>query len=256
MTERRFAGKVALVTGAGSGIGAGTSEAFAREGAKVVCANRTLATAETVAAAITAAGGTAVAFQCNVAKAPEVEAAVAFAEERFGRLDILVNNAGVGGMGHRLVDTTEKEFDRMFAVNVRGAWLGMKYGIPAILRAGGGCIVNVASKDGLVALANNGPYAGSKHALLGLTKAAALEHAREGVRINAICPAGVKTRMLQGLIDRYSAEEWQARIDEKYPSGRIATVEEVAETILFLCSDAARNIHGIALPIDGAFTAQ
>jgi NAD(P)-dependent dehydrogenase (short-subunit alcohol dehydrogenase family) len=256
MTAGRFAGKVALVTGAGSGIGAGTAVAFAREGAKVVCANRTLATAEAVVAEIKGTGGAAVAVQCNVTKAPEVEAAVALAEQTWGRLDILVNNAGVGSLGSRLIDTPEKEFDRVMAVNIRGAWLGMKYGIPAILRAGGGCVVNVGSKDGLVGQANNGPYSASKHALMGLTKSASLEHAREGVRINAICPAGVATRMLQGMIDRYTPEEWQERINEKYPSGRIATVEEVAETIMFLCSDAARNIHGVGLPIDGAFSAQ
>jgi NAD(P)-dependent dehydrogenase (short-subunit alcohol dehydrogenase family) len=252
----RFQGKVALVTGAGNGIGAGTAEAFAREGAKVVCSNRTMESVTAVVAGIVAAGGDAAAVQCNVAKAPEVEAAVDFTEKRYGRLDILVNNAGIGSMGKRLIDTSEKDFDRIFAVNARGAWLGMKYGIPAIIRAGGGCVVNVASKDGLAGLALNGAYGGSKHAAVGLTKVASLEHAKDGVRINAVCPAGVKTRMVQGMIDQYTPEEWDARLAEKYPSGRIATVEEVAETILFLCSPAAANIHGIALPIDGGFLAQ
>jgi NAD(P)-dependent dehydrogenase (short-subunit alcohol dehydrogenase family) len=185
----------------------------------------------------------------DVSRTDDVKALVHATIEKFGRLDILINNAGVSGNGKFLCDVDESEFDQILAVNARGTFLGMKYAIPEMLRGGGGCIVNVGSKGGLA-------YIGSKHAVVGMTKAAAVEYAGQGIRVNAVCPAAHDSAMVRKFASSFTPEAWDARVKAVYPVGRTGQVEDVSAMILFLCSAGALNIHGVAMPIDGGFTAQ
>lgn len=254
----RFVGKVAIVTGAGSGIGQAAALAFAAEGACVLAVDLDMDAAEKTAGAISEAGGRAKAFRCDVGNAADVCAMVNEAGAEFGRLDILFNNAGINGPQKTLLtDLDEEDFDRVMRVNLKGTWLGLKYAIPAMIRNGGGCIVNVASNMGLVSQRYLAPYAASKHGVIGLTKTAAIEFGQQGVRVNAICPGAIETPMITSYIATYDADAWRQRMQKSYPAtGRMGRPEEVAATVLFLCSDAASNIHGVSLPIDGGFTAQ
>ncbi len=235
--------KVALVTGGGAGIGRATALAFAREGAKVVVGNRNIDRGKETIEQIQQAGGDALFLQTDVTQADQVEALVDHAVSHFGRLDVAFNNAGIEGEMVPLADQTEDNYLRVMDTNVKGTWLSMKYEIAQMLRQDGGAIVNNASVLGSVGIAGGAIYVASKHAVLGMTKSAALDYAKQGVRINAVSPGAIQTAM----IDR------MARL---HPSGRIGRPEEVAEAVLWLASDAASFVVGTELLIDGGFTAQ
>jgi NAD(P)-dependent dehydrogenase (short-subunit alcohol dehydrogenase family) len=256
MTERTFADKTVIVTGAGKGLGRAIALAFAAQGARVVATGRTLEPLESLADEMRALGGNPLLLTGDVASADDWKSHVAVVLERCGRIDALVNNAGIMGSAAALVKIDQDEFDQVYATNVRGTWLGMKHCIPPMLAAGGGTIVNLSSIHGLHGNAGQAAYSASKHAVIGLTKTAAIEYAKKGIRVNAVCPAAHETDMYFDFRKRFTDEQWQARIDAKYPRGQVGKPEEVAAVVLFLCSPGASNLHGLALPIDGGFAAQ
>jgi NAD(P)-dependent dehydrogenase (short-subunit alcohol dehydrogenase family) len=249
--SHRFADRVALVTGGTRGVGLAVARQLADEGAQVVVVGRN---PDHGAAASEAMPGTRY-VAADVRLAADCDHAVAEATERFGRLDVLVNNAGVIYRNRTVDRLTEAEWDETFDVNVKGAFLMTRAALPA-LRLSRGTIVNVASYVGLVGFAGAAAYAASKAALVNLTRSLALDHAREGIRVNAVCPGSVDTDMIHAawnaFPDRAAARK---RWEEKHPLGRIATPDEVAMAVLFLASDEARFITGVALPVDGGITA-
>ena len=247
-----FTGKVAIVTGAASGIGTAIARQLAQGGAKVVVADLALARAETVAQEITAAGGTAAAFEINVADAIEVSAMVDFAVKRFGGLHLAVNNAGIGGPAAPVADYPLEGWHQVLNVNLNGAFYGLKYEIPAIIASGGGAIVNMASILGSVGFANSSAYVTAKHGLVGLTKTAALEYAKHGVRINSIGPGFIDTPLLSKNLDPATL----AGIAGLHPVGRLGTPDEVAALTCFLLSAEASFITGSYHLVDGGYTAQ
>lgn len=252
---KEFEGKVALVTGGGSGIGRATALAFAREGAQIVIGNRNVQRGEETVSLIRDAGGTASFKRTDVLVAAEVKALVDHAMTTYGRLDVAFNNAGIEGeVKPTLVDQTEANFDAVMGVNVKGVWLSMKYEIPKMLDQGGGAIVNCSSVAGVIAFPGIGIYAASKHAVIGLTKTAALEYSAQGIRINAVNPAVIDTEMVDRLADGMNMKKDD--LTTFHPIGRIGRVEEVAEAVLWLCSDKASFVTGHSLLIDGGFTAR
>jgi NAD(P)-dependent dehydrogenase (short-subunit alcohol dehydrogenase family) len=248
------AGKVALVTGASSGIGRATALAFAREGAKVVVADVTVEGGEETVAQVKKAGGEAIFIKTDVSKAVEVEALVAKAVATYGRLDCAHNNAGIAGNAKTVVDDTEDNWDRILAINLKGVWLCMKYEIAHMLKQGGGAIVNTASGAGLIGVRRGGAYVASKHGVVGLTKTAALEYAKAGIRVNCVCPGPIDTPMLQGIGG--SNQVVIERMVAAQPGGRLGKPAEIAEAAVWLCSDAASFITGLPMPVDGGYTAQ
>ena len=241
----RLDGKVAVITGAGSGIGAAMAELFCGEGARVVLADvsgNERAVAERL-------GGAAVAVHTDVTRSDDIQAMLGTATSLFGRVDILCNNAGIEGDVVRTADCTEENFDRIWAVNGRAVFLGMRYGIPLLLEGGGGSIVNTASIAGLVAFPRMGAYCAAKGAVLMMTKTAAAEYAGRGLRVNAICPGAVETGMTASLGPLIQG------VKERTPMGRLATAAEVANLALFLASDEASFITGTAMLVDGGYTA-
>jgi NAD(P)-dependent dehydrogenase (short-subunit alcohol dehydrogenase family) len=252
---KEFDGKVALITGGGSGIGRATAVAFAREGAQVVIGNRNVQRGEETVSMIRDAGGTASFKRTDVLVAAEIGALVDHAVTTCGRLDVAFNNAGIEGEAQpTLVDQTEANFDAVMDVNVKGVWLSMKYEIPRMLKQGGGAIVNCSSVAGVIGFPGIGIYVASKHAVVGLTKTAALEYSAQGIRVNAVNPAVIDTEM----VDRLTAGMNMKKDDLMtfHPIGRIGRVEEVAEAVLWLCSDKASFVTGHSLIIDGGFTAR
>ena len=249
-----IAGKVALVTGASSGIGRATALAFAREGAKVVVADVTVEGGEETVAQVKKAGGEAIFVKTDVSKAVEVEALVAKAVATYGRLDCAHNNAGIAGNAKTIVDDTEDNWDRILAINLKGVWLCMKYEIAHMLKQGGGAIVNTASGAGLIGVRRGGAYVASKHGVVGLTKTAALEYAKAGIRVNCVCPGPIDTPMLQGIGGRNQMVI--ERMVAAQPGGRLGKPAEIAEAAVWLCSDAASFITGLPMPVDGGYTAQ
>jgi len=240
-----------LITGASRGIGAATARLFAQARAAVVLASRNAEDLARLEEEIKASGGEAMAVVTDVADAASVQALVQRAVATYGRLDLAVNNAGVAGGNRPLVEVTEETFDRVIAINLKGVFLGMKYEIPAMVAAGGGAIVNVSSTVGLVGTgAGIAPYIASKHGVVGLTKAAALEYAGQHIRVNAIAPGTTHTSVNEQWIDN---EQIRQRITSGIPLGRIAEPSEVAEVILWLCSDAASYVTGVTLPVDGGY---
>jgi NAD(P)-dependent dehydrogenase (short-subunit alcohol dehydrogenase family) len=255
----RVSGKVALITGGGSGIGRATAIVFAREGAKVAIADYNRDGGEQTVRMIKDAGGEALFIEANVAIAKQVEAMVAKTVETYGRLDCAFNNAGIEGeMGHggpiNIADCSEENWARIIAINLTGVFLCMKYEIPQMLKHGGGSIVNTASAAGLIGLPGGTAYVASKHGVAGLTKSAALEYAKSGIRINAVCPGFIRTAMVERAIDGGSISEEMMIASE--PIGRIGRPEEIANAVLFLCSDDASYVTGLPMPVDGGYVAQ
>ncbi|GIX49235.1 MAG: short chain dehydrogenase [Candidatus Tectimicrobiota bacterium] len=250
-----LAGKVVLVTGAASGIGRATALACAREGARVVVADTAAAGGEETVARIRQAGGEARFVRADVTRAAEVEALVAEAVAAYGRLDCAHNNAGIEGPLAPTAEYPEEAWDRVLAVNLKGVWLCMKYEIAQMLRQGGGAIVNTASLAGLVGARRLAAYVASKHGVVGLTRAAALEYAKAGIRVNAVCPGIIRTAMVQRMFLERNPQA-EERLAASEPMGRLGTPEEVAEAVVWLCSDAASFVTGHALSVDGGLAAQ
>ncbi len=252
-------GKAALITGGSSGIGQATAVALAREGAKTVITGRSTSGLEETAAKVKAAGGETHALEADLKDPNAIEPLVADAAAAFGRLDYVVNNAGAEGEVNVVADQRLESYEDVFATNVRAPFLIMKYAIPHLLKQGGGAIVNLASGGGLVGVPGASIYCASKHAVMGLTKVAAIDYAKQGIRVNAVNPGGVDTPMLrkffESIPDAGQRKAAREAFDATHPIGRIATPEEVADAIVFLCSDRASNIVGIALPVDGGYVA-
>ncbi len=250
----RLEDKVALITGAGSGIGRSAARRFAAEGAAVVCADLDGASAAETAAMITEASGRAGAVTADVSRSEDCAAMVAFAEGTFGRLDVLFNNAGVMIPGDDDAVTTEESlWDLTMDVNAKGVFLGCKHGIPALRRAGGGSIINTASFVAIIGAATPQlAYTASKGAVLALSRELAVIHAREGIRVNALCPGPLRTEMLMKFLD---TEEKRQRRLVHIPIGRFGEADEIAEAALFLASDESSFITGTDFVVDGGITA-
>ena len=251
---RRFESKVALVTGGSSGIGRASALAFAREGAKVTVTDIDVEGGEKTVQMIKEIGGQSIFIKADISQAAEVEALVTKTVETYGQLDCAHNNAGIEGIKASTIDCTEENWERTMNINLKGVWLCMKYEIPQMLKHGGGAIVNTSSILGLVAIRNRPAYVASKHGVAGLTKAAALEYAKEGIRINAVCPGVIDTP----LFERITGGDLQAKAERvaRQPIGRIGTPEEVAEAVVWLCSDAASLVTGHTMVVDGGLVIQ
>jgi NAD(P)-dependent dehydrogenase (short-subunit alcohol dehydrogenase family) len=244
-------GKVALVTGAASGIGRSTALVFAREGAKVIGADIDEKGGEETIAAIRRAGGEARFVRCDMVKAVDVQAAVAAAVNAYGRLDCGFNNAGIIGPRRRMSDLAEEDFDRVIAIDLKAVFLCMKYELIQMLRQGGGAIVNTSSAAGILGSPNLPTYAAAKHGVLGLTKSAAVDYGKDNIRVNAVCPGFIETPMTQNAFGP------NPRMGEiVHANKRNGRPEEVAEAVVWLCSDAASLVSGIGMPIDSAWTVQ
>lgn len=244
--------KVALVTGGAMGIGKTTAQIFAREGARIVVVDIEAGGGEETVRLIKAAGGDALFVKCDVTKAMEVKAAIKKTVDTYGRLDCAFNNAGIGIPG-TTVECSEEDWDRVLEVNLKGVWLCMKYELSQMLIQGGGVIVNTSSAGGLIGTPGIAAYTASKHGVVGLTRTAALEHVTSGIRVNAVCPGSVPTPMLDPVVNH---PEMKAMLESKHPMGRFGTTEEIAEAVVWLCSDRASYVTGVAFPVDGGVTAQ
>lgn len=247
-----MAGTSGLVTGAAGGIGRACAVRFAAEGAAVVVSDleSMRAGGEETVATITSAGGTAAFVPCDVTDPGRCEALVAHTVERYGRLDFAHNNAGIGGGGVRLADVPDEDFDRIVAVNLRGVFLGMKHQIRAMLGTGGGAIVNTSSNAGLRGVRLLSPYTAAKHGVVGLTKNAAVEYADDGIRVNAVCPAAIRTPLMER-----STPERALEIRRPQAMSRFGEAEEVAAAVVWLCSADASFVTGVAMPVDAGSVA-
>ena len=245
----QLAGKVALVTGASSGIGRATAQVFAREGAKLVLADVVAEGSEELVRQIGESGGEARFIKTDVARPAEVEAMVARAVEAYGRLDCAFNNAGVlvKDRPGDVADTLEDDWDLILDINLKGVWLCMKYEIQQMLEQGSGAVVNTSSVAGLRG-AGGAAYVASKHGVVGLTKSATMAYAGKNIRINAVCPGSIYTPMWAS-----TSREQRKRAEARSPIGRLAAPEEVAEVVVWLCSDAASYVTGVPMPVDGGY---
>jgi NAD(P)-dependent dehydrogenase (short-subunit alcohol dehydrogenase family) len=247
---QRLINKVALVTGASSGIGRAAAIAFAREGAKVVLASRGEASTLETLRMVEECGGEGIFVRTDVSVAKDVENLIDKTIEAYGQLDCAFNNAGVSGPAGPLLDLTEQDFQQIMDVNLKGVWLCLKYELPVMLANGGGSIVNMSSAAGLTGAAGTAAYTASKHGVVGLTKVAALEYAKANVRINAVCPSVIdNTVMIEQIKVSYPAVYHY--LLATHPIGRIGQPEEVANAVAWLCSDEASFITGVAFPVDG-----
>jgi NAD(P)-dependent dehydrogenase (short-subunit alcohol dehydrogenase family) len=248
-----FQGQVALVTGAASGIGLATAQAFAASGAAVVLADYDEGALASATAALTAEGHQALGVTCDVADEAQAAAAVERAVAAFGRLDMAFNNAGVQVPPSDAADEPAENFDRVTSINLRGVWTCMKHELRQMREQGSGAIVNCSSLGGLVGQPTRAAYHAAKHGVVGLTKSAALEYAPRGVRINAVCPGVIHTAMSADMMETQADAMKEILRDQ--PIGRIGRAEEIAAAVLWLCSPGASLVLGVALPVDGGFTA-
>jgi NAD(P)-dependent dehydrogenase (short-subunit alcohol dehydrogenase family) len=248
-----FESKVALVTGAGSGLGLATAKAFAESGASVVLADSNEMAAGSAAKELTAQGHKVLAIRCDVADDAQVEAMVQQTVAAFGRLDAAYNNAGIQNILAETADSSRNDYDRVMAVNLRGVWSCMKFELQQMRRQGSGAIVNCSSLGGLVGGAGRGTYHAAKHGVLGLTKSAALEYAARGIRINAVCPGLIQTPMSDQMVASGQAEALDTLL-KAVPMERVGRAEEIADAVLWLCSSAASYVTGQSLAVDGGFT--
>ncbi len=251
--EKIFDGKVAIVTGGSYGIGRAAAVAFATRGAKVVIADWFEDKEQQTLKQISAAGGQAIFIACDVSKNLDVKSMVDKTIATYGRLDLAFNNAGIEGTTANTGDCTEENWDKTININLKGIWLCMKHELPHMLQQGKGAIVNCASVAGLIGFPGLPAYVVSKHGVVGLTKTAALENAKQNIRINAVCPGVIQT----GMIDRITGKDKE--VEKTYvsmePVGRMGKPEEVAEAVMWLCSDAASFVTGHSMPVDGGWIA-
>jgi NAD(P)-dependent dehydrogenase (short-subunit alcohol dehydrogenase family) len=247
-----FDGKVVLVTGGGGGIGRASALAFAKAGARVAVVDRDVAAGTETTRLVDTTGAQALFIQTDVTQATQVEAMVAQVVAHFGRLDCAFNNAGIEEEHMRLADCAEDTFDRIMAVNVKGVWLCLKYELAQMLKQGGGAIVNTASVAGLVGAPKMAAYSASKHAVLGLTKSAAVEYGRKNIRVNAVCPGVIRTAMFDRAVQ--ADPKVGPAVAQLHPIGRIGEADEVAAVVLWLSSDAASFVTGHAHTVDGGMT--
>lgn len=243
-------GKVALVTGAAAGIGLACAEGFAKAGATVVLADIAEPTAQ--AEALVAAGYKAVAYRCDVSDTQAVEEMIQWIVTTYGRLDAALNNAGIQTPQRPMAEITDDEFDRTVAVDLKGVWNCMRYEIRQMLAQGGGAIVNTSSQGGVTGFPGQAAYIACKHAVIGLTRTAAIDYAAKGIRINAVCPGVIRTPMAEDLMRRNPSLETELVRD--IPAGRLGKPEEIANAVLWLCSSEASFVDGHALLVDGAFS--
>jgi NAD(P)-dependent dehydrogenase (short-subunit alcohol dehydrogenase family) len=253
-TQQGFANKVIFITGASSGIGRATALAFAREGASVALADVGDQGGLETVRLVEARGARALFVHCDVSSDREVRSALGKTIETFGRLDCAFNNAGIEGQQASTADCTEENWDRVLSVNLKGIWLCMKHEIPLLLKQGRGAIVNCSSIAGLVGFPGIPAYVASKHGVVGLTKTAALELAKTGIRVNAVCPGVIETPMIERFVHGEALIRQQLVGGE--PIGRVGQPEEIAETVLWLCSDAASFVTGQPIAVDGGWVAQ
>ncbi|MGC2297212.1 MAG: glucose 1-dehydrogenase [Acidobacteriaceae bacterium] len=247
-----FESKVALVTGAASGLGLATAKAFAASGAAVVLADWNEKAVRRAADELTARGHKTLAVRCDVSDDAQVEAMVEQAVAKFGRLDAAYNNAGIQNELAETADTTREDYDRVMGINLRGVWSSMKFELRQMRKQGSGTIVNCSSLGGLVGGAERGIYHAAKHGVLGFTKSAALEYAARGIRINAICPGMIQTPMSDQMVAAGQGEALKA-MEKSIPMGRVGRPEEIADAVLWLCSDAASYVTGQSISVDGGF---
>jgi NAD(P)-dependent dehydrogenase (short-subunit alcohol dehydrogenase family) len=251
---KEFQGKVALVTGGTTGIGRAAAIAYAREGANVVVAGRRFAEGGETVRLVRSQGREAIFVQTDVSQEAQVKNLIERTLEQFGRLDIAFNNAGIEQTPTPFLEQTVETYDQVMDINVKGVWLSMRYEIPAMLKTGGGSIVNTSSGLGVIAMPGIEIYTASKHAVIGLTKSAALEFGKQGIRVNAVLPAAIDTDMFQ----RFAGEnpEVRAQVTAMHPIGRIGKSEEIADAAIWLSSSRSSFVTGHSLLVDGGFTAQ
>jgi NAD(P)-dependent dehydrogenase (short-subunit alcohol dehydrogenase family) len=250
----KLEGRVALVTGGSAGIGRATAIAFAREGARVVVSDVDAPGGEETQRLIAGEGGEAIYVEADVSKEAEVQALIGRTIAEYDRLDYAFNNAGIEGATAPTAECTGENWDRVIDINLKGAWLCMKYEIPEMIRAGGGAIVNCSSIAGVIGFPGIPAYTASKHGLLGLTRAAALEYATRGIRVNAVCPGVIRTAMVERFTG--GSAEAEVRLVSGEPMERMGTPEEVASAVLWLCSEGAAFVTGHPLMVDGGWVAR
>ena len=248
-----FENKVALVTGAASGLGLATAKAFAASGAAVVLADWNEKAVRSAADELAASGHKALAIRCDVADDAQIEAMIDKTVAAFGRLDAAYNNAGIQNVLAETADATREDFDRVTAINLRGVWSCMKFELRQMRKQGSGAIVNCSSIGGIIGGAGRGTYHAAKHGVIGLTTSAALEYAAQGIRINAVCPGLIQTPMADQMMAGGQADALDAMLKD-VPIARLGRSEEIADAVLWLCSDAASLVIGHALVVDGGYT--